>query len=310
MIILEPDLELTTDQAELILAAWLDGPVVCSEIVPLKGGMVNSVYRLGFDRSPGEAVVKLHGRRGSAFEREARALGHLRTETDCPVPEVFLHDDTGDLIPHAFLLLERIPGVCLHGVDLGPADRADIDTQLAEVLADLHEHHGSTWGRIGTEERWDTWPDAVVARLIEARAHPALPERLSEDVLAQVDAAIDLAHSAVSDSGRPTLVHGDIWDGNLMVERRGERWLLSGVLDPNLQYADVELELAYLEVFDNAQEALLSAYTKRHRIRPGYERRRRFYWLHTALVHVGLFGDPFFCDYTARIAAEIEAGPT
>ena len=73
----------------------------------------------------------------------------------------------------------------------------------------------------------------------------------------------------------------------------------------SLQYADVELELAYLEVFDTPKNELLSAYHERHPRRAGYETRRLFYWLHTALVHVGLFGDDVFCEFTARTAAEI-----
>jgi hypothetical protein len=35
------------------------------------------------------------------------------------------------------------------------------------------------------------------------------------------------------------------------------------------------------------------------------EQRRLVYWLHTALVHGALFGDRFFCEYTARTAASI-----
>jgi fructosamine-3-kinase len=62
-------------------------------------------------------------------------------------------------------------------------------------------------------------------------------------------------------------------------------------------------------VFDASRPALLAAYTARRPMRPGYEQRRRFYWLHTALVHVGLFGDPFFCEFTVRTAASILADP-
>jgi len=64
-----------------------------------------------------------------------------------------------------------------------------------------------------------------------------------------VDEAIGRSRSALIDCGRPTLVHGDVWDGNVMVVRENGRWRLAGLLDPDLQFADAELELAYLEVF-------------------------------------------------------------
>lgn len=58
-------------------------------------------------------------------------------------------------------------------------------------------------------------------------------------------------------------------------------------------------------MFDNQQPAFFDAYTEHQPLRPDYELRRRYYWLHTALVHVGLFGDEFFCDFTARTAEQI-----
>lgn len=305
MIVLEPDLELTTSQAEDILEAWLDARVTCTEVKRLKGGMVNSVFSLRFDRVPNQAVVKLHGMNGNSFEREALALEHLHTETECPVPEVYLQDSSGQIVPYAFLLLEAVSGVCLDSIDLDPADRADIDTQLADILAELHRHTGSSWGRIGVDEEWATWSECFVNRLVEARAHPALAERLSPEVLEAVDDAIDAAPALLSDAGRPTLVHADVWDGNLMVHRQGEKWELAGVLDPNLQFADREIELAYLEVFDNAKDVFFDRYLRHHDERPGYEQRRLWYWLHTALIHVALFDEQFFGDYTSRLVREI-----
>ena len=302
---LEPDLDLTITQAERILGAWLSAPVVCGEIVPLRGGMVNSVFRLEFDRPPLRAVVKIHGHGADTFESEARALRYLRAETACPVPSVYLQDSSACLIPYAFLLLEHVRGVCVDSLDLEPSDRVDIDVQLADVLGRLHHQKGASWGDVDTGGTFETWAGLFAARLVEVRAHPALSERLAAGVLDMVDDAIGRSRSALIDCGRPTLVHGDVWDGNVMVVRENGRWRLAGLLDPDLQFADAELELAYLEVFDNPREAFFAAYAEHHPLRPGYEHRRLFYRLHTALVHVALFGDQFFCRYTARIAEEI-----
>ncbi len=268
--------------------------------------MVNTVFQLDFDLPPHRAVVKLHGSDGDTFDAEARALEYLYSETACRVPRVYLHDRSARLIPHAFLLLECVPGVCLKSLDLDPTERADIDAQLANVLGELHDHKGTKWGAIDSEEDSNTWADLFVARLREVRADPRVAERLVPDVLAQVDRAIDLARPTLHESGEPTLVFGDVWDGNLMVRREDdERLRLTGLLDPDLQFADVEYELAYLEVFDVQRQPFFAAYADHHTLRPGYEQRRLFYWLHTALVHVALFGDEFFCNFTAQTAERI-----
>jgi fructosamine-3-kinase len=104
------------------------------------------------------------------------------------------------------------------------------------------------------------------------------------------------------------LIHGDIWSGNLIIAPAPAQqggWRLNGVVDPGIQFADVEYELAYLEVFDTRRQAFFETYLSRASLRPGYEYRRLFYWLNTALIHVGYFGDSHYCDFTAQTAAAI-----
>ena len=67
----------------------------------------------------------------------------------------------------------------------------------------------------------------------------------------------------------------------------------------------MEFELAYLEVFDSPRASFFAAYANSQKVRPGYEQRRLFYWLHTALEHVALFGDESFRQFTARTAERI-----
>lgn len=302
---LQPDLAFDADQAERLLEGWLGRRVTCLGMQRLKGGLVNTVIRLDLDQPPYRAVVKLHDGSGDGFAAEARALEYLRSETACPVPRVYLEDVARQLVPYSFLLLEHLPGECLDGLEMEPSDRADLQRQLAEVLVELHAHKGERWGGVGELEGPVTWAELFVSRLAEVRARPALEERLDPRTLRSVDAAIEVAPSLLADAGTPTLIHGDVWEGNLLVQRHGDRWRLTGLLDPAAQFADVEYELAYLTVFDVRRGDLFATYLRHHSFRPGYEQRRLIYWLHTALVHVALFGDRFFCDFTARTAEAI-----
>jgi protein-ribulosamine 3-kinase len=114
-----------------------------------------------------------------------------------------------------------------------------------------------------------------------------------------------MTETALQNQGVPVLIHGDIWDGNVIVHQEKGRWRLSGIVDPGLHYADVEEELAYLEVFNSRRTAFFKDYTAYRTLRPGYPQRRMFYWLHTALVHVWLFGDAFYCEYLASTGKAI-----
>lgn len=303
----QPDLELRVEDADRLVASWLGPGARCTGMRRLTGGMINSVVRLELDRPPHAVVVKLHEPGGDDLAAEARSLAHLRSVAALPAPDVLHLDDTGRHLPYAVLVLEELPGVCLDGLELAEAERSAIDGQLGTLLAGLHEHTAVSWGGLDAPATEASWPERMAARLEAVRARPMLETRLSPAVLAAVDQAIRVAPSVLDrgDPGQPTLVHGDVWDGNVLVEQRAGRWQITGLLDPSAEYADPELELAYLEVFASPRPALRAVYDERHPPRAGSEQRRLVYWLHTALLHVALFELEVFRTFTATYANEL-----
>lgn len=301
---LSNNLNLDIRRAESVLKRWLNEDVVCEGIVPLAGGMINTVFRLVFDRSPNSAVIKMNRERDSTVLRnEHRRLAYLKDRTNLPVPETYDSGYGDDDMPFSYLLLETIPGVNLSSAPIAASDKGTIDGELAEVLADLHGVKRAHFGRID-EEGEPLWADVLVPELQSMREH--MVGRLSEEVLGDLDEALSSAGDVFLDQGRPTLTHGDIWAGNIMVEERGGQWHLSGLVDPSAaKFTDVEMESAYLEVFETVGPAFYDIYTARYPERPGYKFRRLYYWLNTFMIHVWLFGDSSYCDRTAGLAREI-----
>jgi fructosamine-3-kinase len=303
---LQTDLQLTTAQAEEILSAWMGTGVRCTGIDRLTGGMINTVLRLRFSRAPYTAVIKLN-QAGAEFDGEAGILRHLY-DTGFPCPEVYLVDDRARVVPYTFLLLQTLPGVSMQEVRLPQPDRERVERELADVLVDLHVHTRDTFGAIH-EAGTARWADVLMPDLRSIRDMPEISARLSEAVLADVDRAIALAPELLQAQGAPTLIHGDIWAANVIVHEAQDGWHLSGLVDPGSQYADVEMELAYLRSFNGGWNAFFDAYTARCPLRPGYEARWRVYWLRTYLIHVWLFGDQHYREITAQVASQIVATP-
>lgn len=298
------DLILTQTQADTVLSAWLKADVTCLHIERLHGGMINSVLRLEFDRAPFNAVIKF-SLPGNSFKSEAEALDYLKQYTRFPSPRVYQIDDSAQLIPFAYLLIETIPGKCLAELKLPDAELNRLDQQLARILVELHSHTRIDYGGINEQPGKTRWSDLFIPRLEQVRREPEIAQRLSLPVLEDVDRAIDLAEDALANQGMPTLIHGDIWSGNMIVSQSDQGWQIQGIIDPGIFFADVEEEIAYLEVFNGRREAFFEEYTKYQQLRPGYEYRRQFYWLNTALIHVWLFGDPFYCEFAAHTARSI-----
>ena len=285
--------------------------MACIEIVPLKGGMINTVLRLAFDQPPYKAVLKLNtpGVGGPyALDKEAATLRYLRKNTHFPCPQVYAEDSTGSHLPFAYLLLECLPGDNLWQASeaglVKPADLADLDRQLAWHFARTAQPYSDHFWKAGRARC------AALGRLVcspptPGAAQPEISQRLSPAVLADVDYAIARAADILAAQGVPTLVHADIWAGNIIVQQNGPGWQITGLVDPGAEYADVELELAYLKSFNNPRPAFMEVYTRQHPLRPGYEVRRMIYWLLTYLIHVWLFGEQHYLEITANLATEL-----
>lgn len=92
----------------------------------------------------------------------------------------------------------------------------------------------------------------------------------------------------------------------MLVVLRDDGWHLSGLIDwPAMQYADVEHELAYLEAWETVTPSFFEHYGRERPLRPGYGLRRLFYWLHTYMLHVWLYGQQRYRDLAAEAAQAI-----
>lgn len=282
------------DHATALLRHWLGRDATCHEVSPLDGGICSAVFRLSFDRSPYAAVVKLRNSRDdNPLPRERTRLAFLRQHTNVPCPDVYLEDDTCEVIPYPFLLLEHLPGNHLGAAYLTREQRAPVEQELADVLLELHSHKAETFHGVGDDSGASRWSDVFLPSLEENRRD--MIEFLPDGILKKLDAVLALAPDAFQAAGEPTLIHNDLSPGNIIVRNDNDGWHLIGLVDPvGLQYADVEKELSYLLAFDTVGEAFLQRYTQSRPLRPGFERRKLFYWADTYMTHVWLgFGTSF-----------------
>ncbi len=295
---------LPIESINIILQNWLENDVSCRSIQRLHGGMINSVLELGFDQPPYEAVIKVSGDASNSFKREAHTLRYLKEKTKFPVPKAYDCRDAGELIEQSFLLIERLPGVNLGQAQMTASQRQDVDFQLADILTELHGHQRDLYGDIDGSETHENWIDIIEPRLREN--FEDTKDRLTQKSLSIIPNLLDEIPKNFASQGKPTLIHGDIWATNVMVDQNDGRWNVTGFVDPASFYADVEFELAYLEVFGTVTDSFFERYCEARPLRKGYEIRRLYYWLNTMMLHVWLFGDKHYVMRTERIAEQIK----
>ncbi len=154
-------------------------------------------------------------------------------EHGVPAPELVHVDTSRALVDRDWLVMTRLPGTPLHRA----GDVAvDVERALGEAVARLHHVTGTTFGYVGRPSlQAATWREAF-SRILGAVLDDAVryDARLPFAV-ADVRTAFDVAAPALDAVSVPTLVHFDLWAGNVVVD--GGR--LSGIIDGERSlYAD------------------------------------------------------------------------
>lgn len=292
-------MDLTT--ATTLLQRHLSPRLNVTAIRPMTGGMCNTVLELTTDGDPRVVVAKISSPADApGLEYQFKSARYIRRHTSFPVPEPLALVDDRDMGIHA-LLMERLPGRNLHEAQLSEQGERCFQIELAHRLADLHSHRRLTYGRAW--ERGDTkrWLDEFGPNLADEFA--AVADRLSPPARKTIERLLGDLGRWLPESHRPTLVHGDLWDTNILLDDRdADRPTLTGFVDGGAVFRDVEFELAYLRVFHTIGETFFEFYMRRHPLAEGFDRRCRVYWLNTMLLHLRYFGDEYLprCEQLAR----------
>ncbi|MSO89113.1 MAG: fructosamine kinase [Rhodospirillaceae bacterium] len=249
---------------------------------PLAGGCVSTVHRVSFGDGS-QAVVKQTAAGGLALE--GFMLRYLHDRSNLPVPAVIHAEDR-------LLIMEY--------VDAGDGLDESVEAEAAELLADLHNLSADRFGfgrdtLIGGLHQTNPEGDDWLAffrdhRLLYMAGEAQRAGRLPGRAMRRVEHLAGRLHTWIDGSARPSLIHGDMWGGNVLA-RKGR---IAAFIDPAIYHADAEIELAFSTLFSTFGPAFFSRYGEIRPLRPGFfEARRDLYNLYPLLVHVRLFGGAY-----------------
>jgi fructosamine-3-kinase len=295
---------ITPECATELLRRFLGAELSVTAIRRLHGGMVNSVLELVTDGEPGLVVAKLSGKPANvAFEHESRVLGWYRRHTEFPVPQPYGCDVSGETFSGSALFMERLPGENLGHAHLHRPQADAVERHMASLIERLHRHRRATYGSAleAAEDGQQRWLDVFGPQI--RGEFEAAADRLSASARSTIERTLERLEDWLPEFGQPTLVHGDLWSTNIIVDPQAAR--VTGFVDGSANYAEVEYELAYLLVFNTAGRTFFESYSRLHPMRPDFRSRCRIYWLNTMLLHVRVFGDAHYVEACERLAREI-----
>ena len=246
----------------------------------LGGDSAAEVLRLELD--DGRTVI---AKTGPGGELEARMLRALGERGGLPVPEILHAEDE-------LLLMSEVES----GGTLGPAEQEAAAAQIAALHAVTAEEGfgfevDTVIAGLPQDNAWQAdWPGFFRDKRLLAMGRLALERgRLPKETYADLERLGERLESLLA-PGPPSLLHGDLWGGNVLVGRGGA----IAYIDPATYFGHAEIELAFSTLFGTFGEAFFGRYRELRPIEPGFfEERRDLYNLYPLLVHSALFGGPY-----------------
>lgn len=218
------------------------------------------------------------------FQKEAAGLKLLKNSGSFRIPEVF---GFGEISNHAYLLLEYLPnGKKGHGFWL----------DFAEKLVELHKNTSETFGLdhdnyIGSLPQYNkTKIQNSTEFYYEKRLKPQLDLAAKNGYnFKDLDKFYGNLRNNIPDEN-PSLVHGDLWNGNYMVTDNSEAVLI----DPAVAFAPREMDIAMMQLFGGFPSEVFSHYHAIFPMENGWEERIEIWQLYYLLIHLNLFGRGYF----------------
>lgn len=262
---------------------------------PLSGGSINQAFQL--QTSHGNFFLKCNDARQfpGMFEAESRGLELLRGHASLTIPAVIGHGNNG---MHSFLILEFIERGRLNdlfwenfGVGLARLHQhshqyfgLDHENYIGSIPQSNKQHHDFV--TFFVEERLEKQWQLAVRRITSIQRFRPRFERMCKRL------------SEILPKEPPALLHGDLWNGNYLIDAKGN----AALIDPAAYYGHREIDLAMSLLFGGFDERIYAAYEQVIPLSPGWKDRVAIFNLYPLLVHVNLFGGGYVNDVTDIIS--------
>ena len=105
----------------------------------------------------------------------------------------------------------------------------------------------------------------------------------------------------IPNNPRPSLLHGDLWDGNILFNN----CKLVGLIDPGPFFGHSEMEIAYLTWFKYVDDIFLNFYKERNNINIQYAEYEPIYQLYYSLSNIYLWSRDYIND-TSNLLSKIK----
>jgi len=259
------------------------GETYPKSIEQVHGGDIHTAWQIEFSNK--KLFLKKNVRNKKFLEFEKYCLQNLRkyiNQENLVIPKVIAYKN----IKNTEILLTE-------WIDMQNFAQKKLGKGLGEMHLKSAESNPKMFGYavegfIGTTDQKKGWEDNWIDCFLNLRIMPQLSilknnflenetvNKLKEKIKSEL-----LNHKAIS-----TLVHGDLWSGNVGMDKSGK----GVIFDPASWWADNEVDIAMTKLFGGFSKEFYEEYHKIFPIKIGFEKRIIIYNFYHILNHANMFG--------------------
>jgi fructosamine-3-kinase len=196
----------------------------------------------------------------------------------------------------AFKNFKNIEILLMEWIDMQIFDQKNLGRGLGEMHLNSTESNPRSFGYpvegfIGLTDQKKGFENNWIDCFLNLRINPQLSilksNFLDKETIKKVKEKIRL--ELLNHKPRNTLVHGDLWSGNVGVDNSGK----GVIFDPASWWADNEVDIAMTKLFGGFGKEFYEEYHKILPIKKGFEKRIIIYNFYHVLNHANMFGGAY-----------------
>ncbi len=253
------------------------------------GGSISEAYKISTESGKNLFLKVNTSVPDDMFTKEKNGLDELKNSGSIKTPEVLSVDSS-------FILLELI----------SPAVTSkNFFEDFGKKFAMLHKYLGNSFGfyednyigstvqiNIAEADEMKDWKKFYFNKRILFQYRLAKKNGFASkeltDAIIKIENKIDYILSGSDEM--PSLLHGDLWSGNFIVDEYGHACLI----DPAVYYGNREADLAMTKLFGGFPSRFYESYKEVYPLKEGYEYRENLYKLYHVMNHLNLFGMSYY----------------
>jgi len=285
---------------------------------------MNDAWKKAAENALGKTIVSLYPLGGGDFAQAFKAVlsdrqvVFVKTHHN-PPPDFFSTEaaglnwlrDSGQVnVPQVYAVSDKPPFLVLQWVEIGQGD-AQTEMQFGRQLARLHSEKFSCFGRpdiraTGSQalpnHPCKSWTEFYANKRLLPLAKLAQDKQaLDSHCIAKLEKVCSKLDEFGAADEPPSLLHGDLWAGNRVVDNTGQSWLI----DPAAHGGHREFDLAMMQLFGGYGKACFTAYHEVYPLQSGWKDRVALHQLAPLVVHAIKFGASYRSATLNALAAYV-----